>query len=105
MESKVASTGYMESRPESPLRAREDDSSGVSWGAVIGGAVVAAAFCLILLALGAGLGLSEISPWSNVGVSASAVGVAAIVWLILTEVIASAFGGYLTGRLRTKWAL
>ncbi|MBZ5677839.1 MAG: hypothetical protein LAP61_26630 [Acidobacteriia bacterium] len=83
----------------------EAHSSGVSWGAVIGGAFVAAAFYLILLALGAGLGLSALSPWSNVGVPASAVGAAAIVWLIFIEVVASALGGYLTGRLRTKWAL
>jgi len=71
----------------------------------MGGAFVAAALYLILLALGAGFGLSAVSPWSNVGASASAVGTAAIVWLILIEIIASAMGGYLTGRLRTKWAL
>jgi hypothetical protein len=79
-------------------------SSGVSWAAVIGGAFVAAALSLILLALGTGLGLSSVSPWSNVGASASAVGSAAIVWLIVTQIIASAMGGYLAGRLRTKWA-
>jgi len=78
-------------------------SSGVSWGAVIGGAFVAAALSLILLALGAGFGLSAVSPWSNVGASAGAIGTAAIVWLILTEAIASAMGGYLAGRLRTRW--
>jgi hypothetical protein len=84
---------------------KEAHSSGVSWGAVIGGAFVAAAFYLILLALGAGLGLSAVSPWSSVGASASAVGTAAIVWLIFIQIVASALGGYLTGRLRTKWAL
>jgi hypothetical protein len=78
-------------------------SSGVSWGAVIGGAFVAAALSLIMLALGAGFGLSAISPWSNVGASAATVGMAAIVWLIITEAVASAMGGYLAGRLRTKW--
>jgi hypothetical protein len=30
---------------------------------------------------------------------------AAIVWLIGTNIIAGALGGYITGRLRTKWAL
>ena len=85
--------------------ASEAHSSGVSWGAVIGGAFVAAACYLILLALGAGFGLSAISPWSNVGESASTVGTVAIIWLIFIEVIAAALGGYLTGRLRTKWAL
>lgn len=104
MESNVASAEYVGFRPDTSHPDREAHASGVSWGAVIGGAFVAAAFYLILLALGAGLGLSALSPWSN-GVSASAVGIAALIWLIVTEVIASAMGGYLTGRLRTKWAL
>src|ERR1700677_1264753 len=84
---------------------QEAYSSGVAWGAVAGGAFAAAAFYLILLALGAGFGLSAVSPWSNMGASASTVTTVAIAWLILIEVIASALGGYLTGRLRTKWAL
>jgi hypothetical protein len=84
---------------------REAHSSGVSWGAVIGGSFVTAAFSLILLALGAGFGLSAVSPWSNVGAPASTVGTAAIIWLIVIEIVASSLGGYLTGRLRTKWAL
>jgi len=105
MESVLTSAEYVESRPPQSEGRNEAHSSGVSWGAVIGGAFVAAAFYLILLALGAGLGLSALSPWSNVGVPASAVGSAAIIWLIFIEVIASALGGYLTGRLRTKWTL
>ena len=79
------------------------NSSGVAWGAVIGGAVVAAALAVVLIALGAGFGLSAVSPWSNAGTSAATVGAAAIIWLIITEALASAMGGYLTGRLRTKW--
>jgi hypothetical protein len=88
-----------------PILDRSGDvfGSGVSWGAVIGGAFVAAALSLILLALGAGFGLSAVSPWSNAGVSAGAIGAAAIIWLIVTEAIASAMGGYLAGRLRTRW--
>ncbi len=82
----------------------EAHSSDVSWAAVMGGAFVAAALSLILLALGVGLGLSSVSPWSNVGASASTIGTAAIVWLILIQVISSSMGGYLAGRLRTKWA-
>ena len=87
------------------LSNREAHSSGVSWGAVIGGAFVAAALYLILLALGTGFGLTAVSPWSNAGSAASTVGAIAISWLIVIEIIASAFGGYLTGRLRTKWTL
>jgi hypothetical protein len=88
---------------EIPAR-NEAYSSGVSWAAVIGGAFVSASLALILLALGTGLGFSAVSPWSNWGASASAVGKGAIVWLILTQIMASALGGYLAGRLRTKWA-
>ena len=81
----------------------EASSSGVSWGSVVGGAFVAAALALVLLALGAGLGLSSVSPWSNSGASAKTIGIGAIVWLTLTQILASGMGGYLAGRLRTKW--
>lgn len=95
----------VEMRPEAVRYSGEANSSGVAWGAVIGGAFVASALYLILLTLGAGFGLSAVSPWTNLGASASAVGIAAIIWLIVIEIIASGFGGYLTGRLRTKWTL
>jgi hypothetical protein len=81
----------------------EASTSAVSWPAIIAGAFVVSALSLILLALGTGVGLSSISPWTNQGVSASAVGKGAIVWMILVQIIASAMGGYLAGRLRTKW--
>ena len=89
---------------EQSILKTEAQSSGVSWAAVIGGAFVAAALSLILLALGAGLGLSSVSPWSNVGASAATIGTAAIAWLIFMQVVSSSMGGYLAGRLRTKWA-
>jgi hypothetical protein len=75
----------------------------VSWAAVTAGAFVAAALSVTLLALGMGLGLSSVSPWSNAGASATTIGVATILWLILMQLIASATGGYISGRLRTKW--
>ena len=78
-------------------------SSGVSWPAVIGGAFVSASMGLVLLSLGTGLGFSSISPWSSVGASASTVSKAAIAWLIITQIMASALGGYLAGRLRIRW--
>jgi hypothetical protein len=82
----------------------EAHSSGVTWPAIIAGAFVAAALSLILLTLGTGLGLSSVSPWSNVGASASAIGAGAVLWLIVTQIAASSMGGYLAGRLRVKWA-
>jgi hypothetical protein len=86
-----------------PAGPREASASGVSWGAVIGGAFISAALSLILLALGAGFGLSTVSPWSIRGASASTVGAIAIAWLLAMQIVASGMGGYLTGRLRVKW--
>jgi hypothetical protein len=85
------------------LNTAESPASGVSWGAVIGGAFVAASMALILSFLGVGLGLSSLSPWSGAGASAATIGVATIIWLIATQAIAAGLGGYLAGRLRTKW--
>jgi hypothetical protein len=67
------------------------------------GAFVAAAVSVLLVALGSGLGFASISPWSGAGISASSFTVLAAVWLIVVQWIASGFGGYITGRLRTKW--
>ena len=78
-------------------------ASAVSWGAVVAGAAAAAALSLILLILGVGLGLSSVSPWARDGISAGAFGLSTILWLTLTQLLASAMGGYLAGRLRTKW--
>jgi hypothetical protein len=82
-----------------------DDSniSGVSWGAVLAGAFVTAALSLALLALGTGIGLSAVSPWANSGASATAIGWGAIIWLALMELVSASLGGYVAGRLRTKW--
>jgi hypothetical protein len=81
----------------------ESYTSGVSWAAVIAGAFVAAALSLILFALSAGIGFSAISPWGNAGASASAIGAGAILCFILVQFVASSVGGYMAGRLRTKW--
>lgn len=77
--------------------------SGVSWGAIFAGATAAAALSLILLVLGSGLGFSAVSPWSGQGITATTFGVATIVWLSFTQLAASGLGGYIAGRLRTKW--
>lgn len=81
----------------------ESLTAGVSWAAVFAGAFVFASMSLILLSLGTGLGLSLGSPWWNIGTRAATIGKAAIAWFIVSEIIASALGGYLAGRLRTKW--
>jgi hypothetical protein len=83
--------------------AGEVSTSGVTWSAIIAGGVAAAAIALILLVLGAGLGLTAVSPWANAGASATTFGVGAAIWLVVTQWVSAGLGGYLTGRLRTKW--
>ena len=102
------SRSLKDSRPDAPYQASIPNpyiptASAVSWGAIVAGAAAAAALSLILLILGTGLGLSSVSPWTHNGVSATTVGVSTILWLTLTQLAASGMGGYLAGRLRTKW--
>lgn len=80
----------------------EAKRSGVSWAAIFAGAVSAAALSLIMVLLGSGLGFSTLSPYEDH--SAVAIGVTTIVWLTLTQLVASGIGGYMAGRLRVKWA-
>ena len=98
----------LERRAPSPtLTAAEmagDDTSSVSWAAVFAGASVAAAFSLALVALGAGIGLVSVSPWSSNNPSVTTFGVLAAAWFIAVQLFASGVGGYIAGRLRTRWA-
>lgn len=75
----------------------------VSWAAIIAGAVAATTITLLLLILGTGLGFAAVSPWANEGASAEAIGISTIVWITIVSLIASALGGYMAGRLRTRW--
>lgn len=85
------------------LNPARSGTSAVSWGAIAAGAAAGAALSLILLILGVGLGLSSVSPWVNEGISAERFGMSTIIWLTITQLLSSALGGYLAGRLRTKW--
>ncbi|POR47674.1 hypothetical protein B0G62_11748 [Paraburkholderia eburnea] len=75
----------------------------VSWGAILAGAVGMAAFSLILLTLGTGLGLSSLSPWPGSGAHAKTFGAAVVIWIVVSQIMASGLGGYLAGRLRRHW--
>lgn len=83
----------------------ESPFSGTSWGAVFAGGFAAAGISLILFLLGSGLGFSAVSPWAGESsMSAGGLAVAAGIWLVVQSWIAAIFGGYIAGRLRTKWA-
>lgn len=81
----------------------ESSSSAVSWGPIVAGAFAASTLTLILMLLGSGLGLTMVSPWSNEGATVTTFAVSTAIWLIIIQWLSSAVGGYLTGRLRTKW--
>jgi len=80
-----------------------DAQPAVSWPAVAAGAVATAALTLLLVAFGAGIGFSAVSPWSDSGVSASTFSIATGIYLVLVGVMSSSVGGYIAGRLRSKW--
>jgi hypothetical protein len=92
--------------PTSPIMVDapvESSSSAVSWAPVIAGAFVATVVTLILMLVGAGLGLTMVSPWSGESSSATTISIYAAIWLIVVQWVSAGLGGYLTGRLRTKW--
>src|SRR6476646_3235032 len=82
---------------------RYDINSTVSWGAILAGGFTAAAVSLIVIAFGVGVGLSVVSPWIGEGISATTAGWSAGLFLVAVAMIASTFGGYITGRLRHAW--
>jgi hypothetical protein len=92
-----------DSRLISRAESVETSGSAVSWPAIIAGAVVASALSLALLMLGAGLGLVSVSPWSHNNVSVTTFGILAAAWFIAVQLFTSGVGGYLAGRLRTRW--
>jgi len=79
------------------------EASAVSWGAVIAGAVGAAALSLVLFLLGTGLGLAVASPWAGEGISGTTASVSTVLWITVVQLLAALLGGYLAGRLRTRW--
>ena len=81
----------------------ERGGSAVSWSAIWAGTATIVATSLVMLFLGAGFGLAEASPWPGVGAGPGAFTVGAGIWLIVTQWISAALGGYIAGRLRVRW--
>jgi hypothetical protein len=77
--------------------------AGVSWAAVTAGAVASCALTLVVLAFGVGLGLSVVSPWGGAGVSATTFKIGTGLYLVVVAMLSSSIGGYLAGRLRSRW--
>jgi hypothetical protein len=81
----------------------EDVNTAASWGAILAGATATIAVSLILMAFGTGVGFSVVSPWADQGISATTFTISAGIYLIVMAMLASTIGGYLAGRLRSRW--
>ena len=83
-------------------RPTADGRGYLDWGAIIAGAVLAAAVSFVLYSFGAALGLSFTSPRFGSGASGTTFVIFAGAWLVLTQVASFGVGGYLAGRLRRR---
>jgi hypothetical protein len=64
---------------------------------------MAAAVSFVLLTFGAAIGLSFVSPWSNAGASTRVIASIAIFWTMAQQIGAAMIGGYIAGRMRSRW--
>jgi hypothetical protein len=89
--------------PNVPTGTDDARVSAVSWAAIVAGGLASAALTLVLLAFGTGMGFSVVSPWSGSGFSGTTFSILTGLYLIVVAMLSSSIGGYLAGRLRTKW--
>ena len=76
----------------------------VEWSAIFAGAFIAAGLSFVLLTFGTAIGLSATSPWPNSGMSAKVIAGLAVLWVMAQQIASFMAGGYIAGRLRTRWA-
>src|SRR5258708_29214328 len=82
----------------------EPPASAIYWAAILGGAVAAAAVTVVLVIVGSGFGLAWVSPIEARNPSVLTFALGAAIWLIVVQWIAALIGGFITGRLRVRWA-
>jgi len=82
------------------IQTRGGARSAFTWSVVIAGALAAWAVAFIFVALGSGIGLAIVTPYS--GPTTTTMTIAGAIWLILSQTIAYAVAGYLAGRLRIR---
>jgi hypothetical protein len=81
----------------------EIETDFIHWTPVIAGALVAAAFSLVLVAFGTALGLSVVSTAPTWREASSALALLSGLYLLLAALVSFGFGGYIAGRLRNSW--
>jgi len=86
-----------------PETSVESSASAVEWTAITAGALGAIGITIILLTLGSGAGIAVARPWAFNAPAPETFGVYVAIGMIVTQWVASAVCGYLSGRLREKW--
>lgn len=86
-------TNILEPQPAAPR-------DYLSWGAIAGGATVAAAIAIIFTGFAAAIGLGVVSPFGDEGLSVTSVGIIGAAWFLVTSGFAYYVGGYIAGRMR-----
>ena len=81
----------------------EEVGSPVSWPAIFAGAAATLALSFVLGTLAAGLGYSLDTPWPGSKPSVATFTPILGAGMVAVQVLSCALGGYLAGRLRTKW--
>jgi hypothetical protein len=89
--------------PPVPSADADARASFVEWGAVVAGAILAAALSFVFLGFGTAIGLSAVSPWPNTGLSARVVASLAVFWVLAQQIGTFMVGGYVAGRMRSRW--
>ena len=67
------------------------------------GTATAIAVTLVLFTLGSGISLYAASAWPGIGAHPTKFSIGAGIWLIVTQWLSAALGGYIAGRLRVRW--
>ncbi|MBY3568981.1 PhnA-like protein [Rhizobium laguerreae] len=93
----VSSVAHIHTRDDNPYLNAAFNK--ISWGAVFAGVAVALVVQLLLNLLGAGIGAAVIDPASDDNPSATTLSVSTAIWFVVSGVIASFIGGYVSSRL------
>ncbi|MEX1251263.1 MAG: hypothetical protein WEA77_08735 [Hyphomonas sp.] len=88
--------------PANPLRW---EGHSICWSAIFAGALTALSLTVEMVVLGSAFGFGSMSPFAGDGLPIAAIGTAAILWLVLTQIFASVAGGYIAGRMRVRWSI
>ena len=90
-------------QPSSDFPARPEGapvlSHRISWGAIIAGALIAIAIGAALNLLGFAIGLTAVDPSVRETPSAASFGIAGSIWMLVSNLLGLALGGYAAARL------